>query len=70
MENKFGRIKAFVEELEKVEIIETEEALLLLQTGGDGYWGTENNCQCNGNNCSCNTQYGCGNTGSGSGGKN
>ena len=46
MENKFGRIKAFVEELEKVEIIETEEALLLLQT------------------------YGCGNTGSGSGGKN
>lgn len=70
MENKFGRIKAFVEELEKVEIIETEEALLLLQTGGgDGYWGTGNNCQCNGNNCSCNTQYGCGNTGSGSGGK-
>lgn len=30
MENKFGRIKAFVEELEKVEIIENQDSLLLL----------------------------------------
>ena len=30
MENKFGRIKAFVEELEKVEIIETEEIVMVI----------------------------------------
>ena len=30
MENKFGRIKAFVEELEKVEIVETEEIVMVI----------------------------------------
>lgn len=30
MENKFGRIKAFVKELEKVEIIETEEIVMVI----------------------------------------
>lgn len=30
MENKFGRIKAFVEEFEKVEIIETEEIVMVI----------------------------------------
>ena len=30
MENKFGRSKAFVEELEKVEIIETEEIVMVI----------------------------------------
>lgn len=30
MENKFGRIKAFVEGLEKVEIIETEEIVMVI----------------------------------------
>ncbi len=30
MENKFGRIKAFVEELKKVEIIETEEIVMVM----------------------------------------
>lgn len=30
MENKFGRIKAFVEELKKVEIIETEEIVMVI----------------------------------------
>lgn len=68
MENKFGRVKAFVDELEKVELIESEEALMLLQTGGDNYYGIGNNCQCDGNNCSCNTVLGCGNTGSGGSG--
>lgn len=66
MENKFGRVKAFVDELEKVELVDNEEALLLLQTGGDSFYGTGNNCQCNGNNCSCNTVLGCG-SGAGSG---
>ena len=34
MNQKFGRVKAFVEELEKVEFIENEEALLLLGSSG------------------------------------
>ena len=47
MNQKFGRVKAFVEELEKVEFIENEEALLLLgSSGGSGGSGAGNNCQC------------------------
>lgn len=58
MENKFGRVKAFVDELEKVELVENEEALMLLGTSG-GVYGTGNDCKCNGNNCDCNTVLGC-----------
>lgn len=54
MENKFGRIKAFVEELEKVEIIENQDSLLLLGSiGGEINPRSGNNCQCQGNNCQC-----------------
>ena len=76
MNNKFGRVKMFVDELEKVELVENEEALMLLgSSGGSGFYGTGNNCKCNGNNCDCNTVLGCGNTGEsggsgGSGGMN
>ena len=57
MENKFGRVKAFVDELEKVEFIENEEALLLLGSsggsGGSGGSGAGNNCLCGTDNCKC-----------------
>lgn len=55
MENKFGRVKAFVDELEKEEFIENEDALLLLGSAGNsgGSGSTGNNCICGGNNCKC-----------------
>ena len=57
MENKFGRVKACVDELEKVEFIENEEALLLLGSsggsGGSGGSGAGNNCLCGTDNCKC-----------------
>lgn len=66
-QQKFGRVKAFLDDLEKVELVENEEALMLLGTAGE-YYGTGNNCMCNGNNCSCNTVLGCGSGGSGGSG--
>lgn len=55
----FGRIKTFVDELEKAELIENEEALILLGAGTDVNPRGSNNCQCSGNNCQCNGANNC-----------
>lgn len=59
MSEKFGRIQAFVEELETVELINEEDSLMLQGSAGVSSTGSGNNCKCNSNNCDCNTTFTC-----------
>lgn len=58
MEEKFGRISVFMNDLELEKMTDDQQFLLLVGGNSSGYVGQGNNCKCNGNDCSCNTLVG------------
>lgn len=58
MDHKFGRIAAYVESLEKNEMMDEQQYMLLVGGRESHYIGRGNNCQCDGNDCSCNSLQG------------
>ena len=71
MSTKFGRVKAFVNDLERIDPVGNNEVVMLIGASGcgSGFCDCEvNNCRCNGNNCACNTVFACGFQGSGGSG--
>lgn len=52
MENKFNRIAEFVDSLERNELTDEQQAMLLIGTSLSTS-SAGNNCRCNGDNCNC-----------------
>lgn len=63
MENKFNRIAEFVDTLERNELTDEQQAMLLIGTsmftGGNNCRCNMNNCKCSGDNCDCNNCLWC-----------
>ncbi len=62
---KFDRVANFVNSLERKELTENQQAMLLVGTSMvvdpavNNCSCNGNDCQCNGNNCNCNTKTFC-----------